>query len=135
MIRMAKKSDKWMKLTPGSLHELQVCYGEKAKPSVILETIIDHADLTFVWNDKIIFGVVKHNFFFSWGTEHAPVSFYKELKHVLNVLLEQRGYLHCLLLMEDGGEKGIRLAKFLGAKIGKPFKMEGKTWCDTMMEV
>lgn len=131
MIRLAKPSDKWMKLISGSRHELEVCYG--APVPNVLEWLIRHAGLCFVWNDKVIFGVYRHCFFLSWGTKHPPVSFYKEFKPVIKAIIARNGWLFSPILLDGEAEKGLKLTRLMGGEVGEPYEMAGHKWVNTYM--
>lgn len=139
-MRFAKLSDSKMKLSDKSLREIYACTPEGCTPREALEEAIKRSDVCFIYEDKVILGVYgKGNFFMFFGpVDTMPPSFYKELKNIRDLLLWRYGQIHSVVMCDD--EKletkfELRLARFLGAKIGKPYSLCGHKWISWEMSL
>lgn len=138
MIRYAKISDARMKLSDKSYREICACVPPYCTPKEALEVAIKESDICYFDTHGVLFGINGlGNFFMFFGpVENLPLSFYKELKKFKKMFMERYGRIHSTILIDDEKVETkfeVRLAKFLGAKLGTPYYACGHCWLDWEM--
>lgn len=132
MMRPMTYDDTFLALSDANLKEIRIM--TSTAPQIILEALWRACDKTWAYDDdgqiKALLGIERDGtvFLFFGVVDSVPVSFYRELKDIVQWCRQTYGIVTSTILIEN--HFAMKLATFLGASFSKPYVMHGAKFVD-----